>query len=119
MNWKQSQQDNPKADNEFYLWLWNNHGSYALNADGELENNDTAQILNLRDLYDYFDGLGIIGTVGHGADYYFEVTYQDQAGANLFAGSPDYNTRIAVESALFTRMFQIRESQLLEGDANE
>lgn len=74
-------------------------------------------VFNPRDLYDYFDGLGIWGyvTPSDWLSSSSEIVWYYRI--RLTEMSDRFNTRTAAESALFTRMFEIRESQLLEGEA--
>ena len=62
-----------------------------------------------RDLYDYFDSLGIYGSVyGSNEDWSFDICIGDICEMQRF----DFNTRKEAEEALFTEMFKIRDKQL-------
>jgi hypothetical protein len=131
MNWKEISEKYPKAFWEFVQWCYNTHFLFSsvrmhhFTDDGALILKGTGgESPEVRWLYDYFDGLGMKGCVDcfdpdvsnfNTAIYFSESIHAEYSNGGAFGHQGKYPSRTAAESALFTRMFELREADLTKG----
>ena len=134
MNWKMIAENFSRAWDEFVKEKYPNVDRHVKYVEPEMSKNDflikyDLNLLNLRDLYDYFDSKRIVVN----PDYYFDDEYGNGfiytikhsfcKGDPPFVEDYDFNSlfkeRREVDIAAFTKAFEIRNDQLLTLERQE